>query len=129
MTDSLHYVTKFMKDAWRRKEMVSALFLDIRSAFPSVVLEWLVHDMRKRSVPREYTDWITHKVLGRHTTLKFDSFESDVFPLSKGLDQGCPLSGLVFQFYNSDLINVSVPGSGEDAMAFMHDMLLLAWGE
>ena len=70
-----------------------------------------------------------HKVLRRHTTLKFDSFESDVFPLSKGLDQGCPLSGLVFQFYNSDLINVSVPGSGEDAMAFMHDMLLLAWGE
>ena len=48
MTDSLHYVTKFVKDAWRRKEMVSALFLDIRSVFPSVVLEWLVNDMRKR---------------------------------------------------------------------------------
>src|SRR5882724_5781646 len=44
MMDSLHYVMKFMKDAWRRKEVVSILFLDIRSIFPSVVLEWLVHD-------------------------------------------------------------------------------------
>ena len=60
--DSLHYVTKFVKDTWRRKEVVSALFLDIKSAFPSVVLEWLVHDMRKRGVLKRYTNWITHKV-------------------------------------------------------------------
>jgi len=81
--------------------------------------------MRKRGVPREYTDWIARKVLGRRTTLKFDRFESEAFPLSKGLDQGCPLSGLAFQFYNADLVDVSVPGSGEDAVAFMDDMLLL----
>jgi len=51
-----------VKDTWRRKEVVSALFLDIKSAFPSVVLEWLVHDMRKRGVLKRYTNWITHKV-------------------------------------------------------------------
>ena len=60
-TDSLHYVMKFMKDAWRRQEVVSALFLDIKSAFPSVMLEWLVHDMRNRGVPSQYTNWISRK--------------------------------------------------------------------
>src|SRR5882724_8607076 len=85
--------------------------------------------MRKRGVLREYTNWIACKVSGCHTTLKFDRFESEVFPLSKGLDQGCPLSGLAFQFYNADLIDISVPGNGEDAMAFMDDTLLQARGE
>ena len=29
--NSLHYVTKYVKDTWRRKLVVSALFLDIKS--------------------------------------------------------------------------------------------------
>jgi len=63
-TDSLHYVTKFVKDAWRKQEVVSALFLDIMSAFPSIMLEQLVHDMRIRGVPSQYTNWISCKVNG-----------------------------------------------------------------
>jgi len=90
---------------------------------------WLVHDMRKRDMPRQYTNWIVHKVMGHHTTLKFNRYKSEMLPLSKGLNQGCLLSGLAFQFYNSDLVDVSEPGSGEDAVAFMDDTLLLAWGE
>ena len=66
-TDSLHYVTKFIKDAWHKKEVVSALFLDIKSAFPNVVLSQLIHDMRCRGVPAQYTDWIREKVEGRCT--------------------------------------------------------------
>ena len=34
-TDALHLVVKFIKDAWRRGEVVSALFLDVKGAFPS----------------------------------------------------------------------------------------------
>ena len=45
-TDSLHYVVKYVKDAWRKNKVLSALFLDVKSAFPSVVLERLTHDMR-----------------------------------------------------------------------------------
>jgi len=52
MTDSLHYVTKYTKDAWRRNEAVSALFLDIKSAFPSLILEQLMHNMRQQGVAR-----------------------------------------------------------------------------
>src|SRR5882724_11603109 len=85
--------------------------------------------MRKRGVLRQYIDWIACKVSRCCTSLKFDGFESESFLLSKGLDQGCPLLGLAFQFYNSDLVDISVPSSREDTVAFMDDMLLLAQGE
>src|SRR5882724_5745537 len=45
-TDSLHYVVKFVNNTWRRKEVVRALFLNIKSTFPSIILDWLVHNMR-----------------------------------------------------------------------------------
>jgi len=51
MMDSLHYVMKFVKDAWRKGEVVRALFLDVKSAFPTVSLNCLIHDMRCRGVP------------------------------------------------------------------------------
>ena len=61
--------------------------------------------------------------------LKFDGYKSEPLPLSKGLDQGCPLSGIAFQFYNSDLVDIRDPTSSEDAIAFMDNTLLLAQGK
>jgi len=103
--DLLHYITKYIKDAWRRNEAVSALFLDIKSIFPSVVLEQLTHDMRQQGVPTTYTDWIAQKIEGQTTTLAFNGFVSEPVLLQRGIDQGCPLSGILFQFYNADLID------------------------
>jgi len=33
--DSLHYMVKYVKDTWRKNKVVSALFLDVKSAFPA----------------------------------------------------------------------------------------------
>ena len=49
--------------------------------------------------------------------------------LLRGLDQVCPLLGIAFQFYNADLLEVRHTESGEDAVAFVDYMLLLAWGK
>jgi len=81
---------------------MSALFLNKKSAFPSVVLTHLVHDMRARGVPPQYTQWIGCKVSGYKKMLSFDSYELEPLTLSKGIDQGYPLSGILFQFYNTD---------------------------
>jgi len=125
-SDSLHYITKIAKDAMSKGKVVSALFLNIKGAFPSVNLERLVHDMRKRGIPVEYTDWITWKIGGRRTTMAFDGYESPLFILPCGTDQGCPLSGMLFQFYNADLIDIADTSKGEDAVAFVDDTALLA---
>lgn len=44
-TDALHMLTGFVKDTWRKGDMAVGLFLDIKSAFPSVNHKVLVHDM------------------------------------------------------------------------------------
>jgi len=82
--------------------------------------------MRTRGVLRQYTNWIACKVSRHHTTLKFDGYESEALLLSKGLDQGCPLSGIAFQFYNSDLMDIRRPHNSKDAIVFMDDTLILA---
>jgi hypothetical protein len=39
-TDSLHLLTKFITDAWASKEhFVSVLFLDVKAAFPSIIVK------------------------------------------------------------------------------------------
>ena len=45
MTDSIHMLTKIVKDAWRKGQVASVLFLDVKAAFPSVDIKWLFHNM------------------------------------------------------------------------------------
>lgn len=44
-TDSLHLLVKSVRDAWRRKEVASILFLDMEAVFPSAIPAWLFHEM------------------------------------------------------------------------------------
>jgi len=85
--------------------------------------------MRTREVPSQYTDWITHKVSGRQTTLKFDSYESEPLSMTKGIDQGCPLLGIAYQFYSANLVDIHDTDNGEDAVTFMDNTLLLVWAK
>ena len=47
-TDSIHLVTKTIKDAWRRGDRASVVFLDIKSAFPAASPDRLIHNLRMR---------------------------------------------------------------------------------
>jgi len=53
-------------------------------------------------------------VEGRCTTLKFDGYVSEQIGLPRGIDQGCPQSGILFQFYNVGLVDMCEPGKGEE---------------
>ena len=54
---------------------------------------------------------------------------SEPLALSRGIDQGCPLSGILFQLYNADLIDGYELRRGEVAVAFVDNALMLAWGK
>jgi hypothetical protein len=128
-TDAIHYAVKAAKDAQRRGKVLGALFLDIKGAFPSVILERLTHNMRCRGIPKEYTDWIRTKVEGRCTVLSFDDFNTEAIRIGKGLDQGCPLSAVAYLFYNADLLEIAKGGRGESVIGFVDDTTLLAEGD
>src|SRR5271163_880369 len=101
-TDAIHSLVEFTKRAWRRKQEVVILFLDIKGAFPNVAVPVLVHDMRRMGFHPKYTEWITNKTTDRETVLAFDDYMSQPFEVKHGLDQGCNLSPFLYNCYSAD---------------------------
>lgn len=95
----------FVKDAWCKGEVLVRLFLDIKSAFPSVNHDILIHDMWKQGIPMEITRWIWAKVKNCTARLLFDDYIMEQLNLPSGIDQGCPLSPILYAFYNTDLVH------------------------
>jgi hypothetical protein len=61
-TDSIHMLTKTTKDTWHKGQVTSTLFLDVKGAFPSVDVNRLIHNMRKRGIPQEYMEWMERRL-------------------------------------------------------------------
>ena len=53
-TDSMLLMMHTIKEAWRKCKVASVLFLDVQGAFPNMVKEVLIHNMRTQGVPSQY---------------------------------------------------------------------------
>ena len=127
-TQAVHYLVTKVKDAWRKRKVVSALFLDVKGAFPSVDINQLRHDMRLRGFPVELTDWINRRMEKRKTQLSFDDYTSETFVVDNGLDQGDPVSPGGYMIYDADMLNIANLENGEDVIIFIDDTVLVVIG-
>ena len=125
--DAMHTLIYKIKDAWRKKQVVSVLFLDIEGAFPNAVNEKLLRNMRRRRVPEKLVKFTGNLLQNRSTRLKFDDYISEDIPIGNGIGQGDPLSMVLYQYYNADLIDIP-KNANESAMAYVDDAILLATG-
>ena len=126
-TDAVQLLTHKIKNAWRKGEVTSVLFLDIEGAFPNAVNEQLTKNLAKRKIPRVLISFIENMLKDRITVLKFDGYTSEAIVLNNGIGQGDPLSMALYQFYNADLLDIP-EGPDEGAIAYVDDALLLATG-
>ena len=109
--------------------MASILFLNIQGAFPNIVKEVLIHNMRIQGVPSQYIEMTMMMLMNRRTRLSFDDYLSTPIPITNGNNQGCPLSMMFYAFYNVGLLELSTPGStNERQFSFVDDVALLATG-
>jgi len=122
-------MTKTVKDAWRRKEVVSILFLDVKGAFPSVAVDRLIHNMRAKGIPVQYTEWMQRRLADRHTTLFFDDHQSERFAIDNGLDQGDPYSVICYLLYNAGLLEIPIPFIHETILLFVDDATAIVAGK
>jgi hypothetical protein len=99
--DSLHILMKFITDTWALKDNhISLLFPDVKAAFLSIVMNRLLHILKRKGIPTQYVEWYRRRLENRTTHLFFNDYQSKLFKVSDGLDQECPLSPLAFIFYN-----------------------------
>ncbi|KAG2755645.1 hypothetical protein P692DRAFT_201661721, partial [Suillus brevipes Sb2] len=75
-------------------------------------------------IPKEYVDWYKRRLDNRTTHLHFNNYQSNLFNVSDGLDQGCPLSPTGFIFYNA----LVLPSKGELSLGFIDNVALIARG-
>ena len=124
-TDSLHLLVDTIKAVWRRRQVVSVLFLDIEGAFPNAVTPRLLHNLHKSWVPEVYVSFISNMLMGRHTQLRFDDHVSSWIGLDNSIGQGDPLSMLLYLYFNSDVLEV-LRGRNEMGLGYVNDMALIA---
>ena len=124
-TDAVHLLVHKIKAAWRKGKAISVLFLDIEGAFPNADNVQLLRNLNKRKIPHALTRFIANMLENRCTTLKFDGFSSEAITLNNGIGQGDPLSMVLYQFYNADLLEIP-KGKEESAIAYVDDAILIA---
>ena len=127
--DALHYLSHRIKEAWRKKEVVSVLFLDIEGAFPNAVTKRLIHNLRKRRIPAKYVKFVENLLKGRRMRLRFDDYTSEPIEIRNGIGQGDPLSMILYIIYNADLLEIVDHDKGEDALGYVDDVAILATGK
>jgi hypothetical protein len=65
----------------------------------------------------------------RNTVISFDGYQSDSFQVLSSLDQGCPLSGILYNFYNKLQIEGVDEKHGKLAASFVDDAINIAKGK
>jgi len=106
-TDALTTFISWTKNQWRKKKIVSALLVDVKSAFPTVNLQRLVHRLRTLGFPQDDTESIESFLRDRSTSISFGDFTSPQRPFNIGLPQGSPLSPILYILYNSELLTIT----------------------
>jgi hypothetical protein len=124
-TNAMHLLTLRIKAAWHKGKVAAVLFLNVEGTFPNAVPEWLVHNLRKRGIPKKYADFVLNMSSNRKTKLKFDGYTLDNISIQNGIGQGDPLSMALYQFYNADLLDIP-SNNNEESMAYVDDTLMLA---
>jgi hypothetical protein len=126
--EAMHLLTNRIKAAWRLGKVTSVLFLDIEGTFPNANLERLVHNLRKQQVPLHYVNFIHNMLKERVTTLRFNGYTIERIPIDNGIGQGNPLSMVMYQYYNVDLIDIP-KHPDKDAVAYVDNAFMLALGK
>ena len=120
----LGFVTK-VKEAWRNHKVATAIFLDVKGAFPSTDVDRLQYDLRMTRIPKQYTQWVGRRLTGRKTRLTFDDYQSEQFEVTSGLDQGDPVSGILYIIYNAEPARHIHPRRGEHNFLYIDDNTIL----
>src|SRR5438046_6341901 len=115
-------LTESIYQAWKKGEIFSAILMDVSGAFNNVHHERLIHNMRKRRIPVEITQWVLSFLSNRTTQMRFNGITTSPIPTPTGIPQGSPLSPILYIMYNSDLLDIP-KGKEQLGLGYIDDIL------
>ncbi|KAH9246249.1 hypothetical protein BASA81_016204 [Batrachochytrium salamandrivorans] len=83
------------------------LFIDIRKAFDTVPVGALLWKLQNMGFPRRTLAFLKALYTSSSARARAGSLLSDPFPVQRGVRQGCPLSGLLFNLFINDILEWS----------------------
>ncbi|KAH6564666.1 hypothetical protein BASA60_010218 [Batrachochytrium salamandrivorans] len=94
------------------------LFIDIRKAFDTVTVGALLWKLQNMGFSRRTLAFLKALYTSSSARARAGSLLSDPFPVQRGVRQGCPLSGLLFNLFINDILDgvapITVPGLPRD---------------
>ncbi|GFS86880.1 retrovirus-related Pol polyprotein from type-2 retrotransposable element R2DM, partial [Nephila pilipes] len=102
-----------LKTAKRNKTDVFLAFLDISNAFGSIPHEVIFKVMEREGVDAEFSTMIENIYLGSSTCVLTEDGPTEPIPILRGVKQGCPLSGILFNLSDSPQNSQTIEGSLE----------------
>jgi hypothetical protein len=107
--------------ALRKNKALTLVAFDLKGAFNRVNKRSLDARLREKGIPSIARRWIRSFMEERRANIRFDGFSSAIEAVpTAGLAQGSPLSPILFDFFNSNLVNQPVNNLG-GASAFIDD--------
>ncbi|GFS54640.1 retrovirus-related Pol polyprotein from type-1 retrotransposable element R2, partial [Nephila pilipes] len=120
-------LSQFIENAKRNKTDAILAFLDISNAFGSLPHEVLFNALEREGVDVEFTTLIQNIYLGSNTCILTEDGPTEPIPILRGVKQGCPLSGLLFNIaINNILVEVQGDNDSRKILAFADDLVLLS---
>lgn len=138
ITDNIRLAMNIIQDSNLHSKTTLLLSLDMHKAFDSVSWSYLDLLLPKFGICNEFLRGFKALYHDPHIHIKLPGNNSDFFPLSRGTQQGCPLSPLLFAHANEPLscairnnINIKgyTKGSEEFKLSLYADDVLLFLAE
>jgi hypothetical protein len=124
-TDVLHILAHTIKKAWHTGKIAAVLFLNIEGAFSNAVPSRLIYNLRKHRIPGKYINFVEKMLTSRSTSLKYDGYMLVPLEIDNGIRQGDPLSMVLYQYYNVNLLNIPRDTS-KGVLAYIDDTIMIA---
>lgn len=122
--DQIHRVVHTIENAIEKKEICTAVFLDVSKAFDAVWHTGLIHKLNDK-LPIAYCGLLKSYLTDRYFRVREDQSYSQLYPINSGVPQGSILGPMLYTLYTMDLPTNQNCITG----TFADDTVILATGK
>ena len=126
--DAVTKLIAAVEQAWKRKKMAGALFMDIKGAFPNVIRQQLVQRLVQLNIPGDIIKWVDSFFTDRKIQLVIDGYTCPIKEVEAGLPQGSLILPILFVIYISGFFNYIEERCPITTLSFADDIGIIAVG-